>query len=130
MNQYRTHTCGELRLENVNQTVTLAGWIHRKRNLGNLCFIDLRDHYGITQCVLDSSSDLFDKIKDIRVESVIGVTGKVLKRESINPNMPTGDIEIAVEAIEIHSTADVLPFQVAIEDDAPEEIRLKYRFLD
>lgn len=130
MTQYRTHTCGQLRLENVNQTVTIAGWIHRKRNLGNLCFIDLRDHYGITQCVLDSSSDLFEKIKDIRVESVIGVTGKVLKRESINPNMPTGDIEIAVEAIEIHSTADVLPFQVAMEDDAPEEIRLKYRFLD
>jgi len=130
MTQYRTHTCGELRLENVNQTVTLAGWIHRKRNLGNLCFIDLRDHYGITQCVLDSSSTLFEKIKDIRVESVIGVTGKVLKRESVNPNMPTGDIEIAVEAIEIHSTAEVLPFQVAIEDDAPEEIRLKYRFLD
>lgn len=130
MTQYRTHTCGQLRLENVNQTVTIAGWIHRKRNLGNLCFIDLRDHYGITQCVLDSSSDLFEKIKDIRVESVIGVTGKVLKRESINPNMPTGDIEIAVEAVEIHSTADVLPFQVAMEDDAPEEIRLKYRFLD
>ena len=130
MTQYRTHTCGELRLENEGQTVKLAGWIHRKRNLGNLCFIDLRDHYGITQCVLDSSSDLFEKIKDIRVESVIGVTGKVLKRESINPNMPTGDIEIAVEAIEIHSTAEVLPFQIAIEDDAPEEIRLKYRFLD
>ncbi|MBQ8465055.1 MAG: aspartate--tRNA ligase [Alphaproteobacteria bacterium] len=130
MNQYRTHTCGELRLENEGQTVKLAGWIHRKRNLGNLCFIDLRDHYGITQCVLDSSSDLFEKIKDIRVESVIGVTGKVLKRQSINPNMPTGDIEIAVEAIEIHSTAEVLPFQIAIEDDAPEEIRLKYRFLD
>ena len=130
MTQYRTHTCGQLRIENVNETVTLAGWIHRKRNLGNLCFIDLRDHYGITQCVLDSSSALFEKIKDIRVESVIGVTGKVLKRESINPNMPTGDIEIAVEAIEIHSTAEVLPFQVAIEDDAPEEIRLKYRFLD
>ena len=130
MTQYRTHTCGELRLENEGQTVKLAGWIHRKRNLGNLCFIDLRDHYGITQCVLDSSSDLFEKIKDIRVESVIGVTGKVLKRQSINPNMPTGDIEIAVEAIEIHSTAEVLPFQIAIEDDAPEEIRLKYRFLD
>ena len=130
MTQYRTHTCGELRLENEGQTVKLAGWIHRKRNLGNLCFIDLRDHYGITQCVLDSSSDLFEKIKDIRVESVIGVSGKVLKRESINPNMPTGDIEIAVEAIEIHSTAEVLPFQIAIEDDAPEEIRLKYRFLD
>ena len=130
MNQYRTHTCGQLRVENVNETVTIAGWIHRKRNLGSLCFIDLRDHYGITQCVLDSSSDLFDKIKDIRVESVIGVTGKVVRRESVNPNMPTGDIEIAVEAIEVHSTAEVLPFQVAQEDDAPEEIRLKYRFLD
>lgn len=130
MNQYRTHTCGQLRVENVNETVTIAGWIHRKRNLGSLCFIDLRDHYGITQCVLGSSSDLFEKIKDIRVESVIGVTGKVVKRESVNPNMPTGDIEIAVEAIEVHSTAEVLPFQVAQEDDAPEEIRLKYRFLD
>ena len=130
MTQYRTHTCGELRLENAGQTVKLAGWIHRKRNLGNLCFIDLRDHYGITQCVLNSSSDLFEKIKDIRVESVIGVSGKVLKRESINPNMPTGDIEIAVETIEVHSTAEVLPFQIAIEDDAPEELRLKYRFLD
>lgn len=130
MNQYRTHTCGQLRAENVNETVTVAGWIHRKRNLGSLCFIDLRDHYGITQCVLDSSSALFEKIKDIRVESVIGVSGKVVKRESVNPNMPTGDIEIAVESIEVHSTAEVLPFQVAQEDDAPEEIRLKYRFLD
>lgn len=100
MNQYRTHTCGELREADVNKTVTLAGWIHRKRNLGNLCFVDLRDHYGITQCVVDSSSDLFDKLNDIRVESVIGVTGKVLHRESVNKNMPTGDIEIKVEAVE------------------------------
>jgi len=130
MNQYRTHTCGQLRVENVGETVKIAGWIHRKRNLGNLCFIDLRDHYGITQCVLDSSSDLFDKIKDIRVESVIGISGKVVKRESVNCNMPTGDIEIIIESIEVHSMADVLPFQVAQEDDAPEELRLKYRFLD
>lgn len=130
MNQYRTHTCGQLRVENVGETVKIAGWIHRKRNLGNLCFIDLRDHYGITQCVLDSSSDLFDKIKDIRVESVIGISGKVVKRESVNRNMPTGDIEIIIESIEVHSMADVLPFQVAQEDDAPEELRLKYRFLD
>ena len=130
MNQYRTHTCGQLRAENIGETVKIAGWIHRKRNLGSLCFIDLRDHYGITQCVLDSSSDLFDSIKDIRVESVIGVAGKVIKRESVNPNMPTGDVEIAVESIEVHSTADVLPFQVSVEDDAPEELRLKYRFLD
>lgn len=130
MNQYRTHTCGELREADVNKTVTLAGWIHRKRNLGNLCFVDLRDHYGITQCVVDSSSDLFDKLNDIRVESVIGVTGKVLHRESVNKNMPTGDIEIKVETVEVYSRAEMLPFQVAMEDDAPEELRLKYRFLD
>lgn len=130
MSEYRTHTCGELRETDVNKTVKLAGWIHRKRNLGNLCFVDLRDHYGITQCVFDSSSDLFGKIEALRVESVIGITGKVIKRESVNKNMPTGDIEIKVEAIEVYSEADVLPFQVAIEDDAPEEMRLKYRFLD
>ena len=76
MNSYRTHTCGELRSSDVNKEVKLAGWIHRKRNLGNLCFVDLRDHYGITQCVFDSSSDLFEKIEAIRPESVIGISGK------------------------------------------------------
>ena len=130
MNCYRTHTCGELRATDINKEVKLAGWVHRKRNLGNLCFVDLRDHYGITQCVFDSHSDLFETIQSIRPESVIGITGKVIARESVNKNMPTGDIEIAVSALEIHSQADVLPFQVAIEDDAPEELRLKYRFLD
>lgn len=130
MNCYRTHTCGELRAGDINKEVKLAGWIHRKRNLGNLCFIDLRDHYGITQCVVDSSSDLFEKIESLRPESVVGFSGKVIARESVNKNMPTGDIEIAVNAIEVHSQAEVLPFQVAVEDDAPEEIRLKYRFLD
>ena len=130
MNCYRTHTCGELRAGDINKEVKLAGWIHRKRNLGNLCFIDLRDHYGITQCVVDSSSDLFEKIESLRPESVVGFSGKVIARESVNKNMPTGDIEIAVDAIEVHSQAEVLPFQVAVEDDAPEEIRLKYRFLD
>ena len=130
MNCYRTHTCGELRATDINKEVKLAGWVHRKRNLGNLCFVDLRDHYGITQCVFDSHSDLFETIQAIRPESVIGITGKVIARESVNKNMPTGDIEIAVSALEIHSQADVLPFQVAIEDDAPEELRLKYRFLD
>lgn len=130
MQEYRTHTCGELRSQDVNKTVKLAGWIHRKRNLGNLCFVDLRDHYGITQCVVDSSSDLFVKIEALRVESVIGISGKVIARQSVNKNMPTGDIEITVEDIEVHSEAEVLPFQVAMEDDAPEEIRLRYRFLD
>ena len=130
MQTYRTHTCGELRKEDAGKIVKLAGWIQRKRNLGNLCFVDLRDHYGITQCVFDSSSDLFAKIEEIRVESVIGIDGEVVMRESINKNMPTGDIEIKVTDLVLHSAADVLPFQIAIEDDAPEEIRLKYRFLD
>ena len=130
MNEYRTHTCGELRAENIGQTVKLAGWIHRKRNLGNLCFVDLRDHYGITQCVFDSSSDLFEKIKDIRVESVVGFDGEVVARESVNKNMPTGDIEIKVKDVRVYSEADVLPIQVFGEGNEPEELRLKYRFLD
>lgn len=130
MQTYRTHTCGELRASDIGKEVKLAGWIHRKRNLGNLCFADLRDHYGITQCVVDSSSDLFAKIEGLRPESVVGFTGQVIARESVNKNMPTGDIEIKVSGVEVHSEAEVLPFQVAVEDDAPEEIRLKYRFLD
>ena len=130
MQNYRTHTCGELRATDINKEVKLAGWIHRKRNLGNLCFVDLRDHYGITQCVVDSSSDLFAKVEALRPESVVGFSGVVIARESVNKNMPTGDIEIKVSALEVHSEAEVLPFQVAIEDDAPEELRLKYRFLD
>ena len=130
MQTYRTHTCGELRKEDIGKKVKLAGWIQRKRNLGNLCFVDLRDHYGITQCVFDGSSDLFAKIEAIRPESVIGIDGEVVLRESINKNMPTGDIEIKVTGLVLHSAAEVLPFQIAVEDDAPEEIRLKYRFLD
>lgn len=130
MNEYRTHTCGALRSTDVGKKVLLAGWIHRKRNLGNLCFVDLRDHYGITQCVVDSSSSLFETIQNLRVESVIGIEGEVVMRESINKNMPTGDIEIKVQKIIVHSEADVLPFQVSFEDDSPEELRLKYRFLD
>lgn len=131
MSNYRTHNCGELRLEDAGKQVTIAGWIHRKRDLGGLCFIDLRDHYGITQCVLDSSSDLFQKIADIRVESVVGLTGTVIAREgNTNKTMPTGAIELQVEDVAIHSQAEVLPFQVAVDDDSPEDLRLKYRFLD
>lgn len=130
MNEYRTHTCGELRSSDVGKKVKLAGWIHRQRNLGNLCFVDLRDHYGLTQCVVDSSSDLFEKIENIRVESVVGFEGEVVARESVNKNMPTGDIEVKVSALTVYSEADVLPIQVFGEDDAPEELRLKYRFLD
>ena len=130
MLEYRTHTCQELRAQDAGQKVKLSGWIHRKRNLGNLCFVDLRDHYGITQCVVDSTSDLFRELEEIRVESVITVDGVVVMRESINKNMPTGDVEVKVDAIEVHSRADVLPIQVFGEDNAPEDLRLKYRFLD
>ncbi|MBP5353437.1 MAG: aspartate--tRNA ligase [Alphaproteobacteria bacterium] len=130
MNEYRTHTCGQLRAADVGQSVRLAGWIHRKRNLGNLCFVDLRDHYGITQCVFDSSSALFEQIENLRVESVVGFDGTVVARESVNPNMPTGDIEIKVEKVTVYSEADVLPVQVFGEGNEPEELRLKYRFLD
>ena len=130
MQTYRTHTCGALRKEDIGKHVKLAGWLQRKRNLGNLCFVDLRDHYGITQCVFNSGSDLFAKIEEIRPESVIGIEGEVVLRESINKNMPTGDIEIKVSSLELYSAAEMLPFQIAVEDDAPEEIRLKYRFLD
>ena len=130
MSSYRTHTCGELRASDIGKEVKLAGWIHRKRNLGSLCFVDLRDHYGITQCVFDSDSDLFAKIEAVRVESVIGITGEVVQRESVNKNIPTGDIEIKVKALEVYSEADVLPVQVASDGGEPEELRLKYRFLD
>lgn len=130
MNEYRTHTCGQLRAADVGTTVKLAGWIHRKRNLGNLCFVDLRDHYGITQCVFDSSSELFEQIENLRVESVVGFEGTVVARESVNKNMPTGDIEIKVEKVTVYSEADVLPVQVFGEGNEPEELRLKYRFLD
>ena len=130
MNEYRNFTCGQLRASDAGKRVKLAGWIHRKRNLGNLCFVDLRDHYGITQCVFDSASPLFEQIQNIRAESVIGVDGEAVIRENINKNIPTGEIEIKVDGLVVYSQAEVLPFQVAVEDDAPEEIRLKYRFLD
>ena len=130
MNRYRTHTCGELRASDKGKEVKLAGWIHRKRNLGNVCLVDLRDHYGITQCVFDSHSDLFEKIEALRVESVIGITGEVVIRESVNKNIPTGDVEIKVKALEVYSEADILPVQVASDGGEPEEMRLKYRFLD
>ena len=130
MNQYRNFTCGQLRASDAGKRVKLAGWIHRKRNLGNLCFVDLRDHYGITQCVFDSASPLFEQIQELRVESVIGIDGEAVIRESINKNIPTGEIEIKVDGLVVYSKAEMLPFQIAIEDDAPEELRLKYRFLD
>ncbi|NVJ91239.1 MAG: aspartate--tRNA ligase, partial [Methylocystaceae bacterium] len=132
MHPYRTHKCHELRTENDGEVVRLSGWVHRKRDHGNLLFIDLRDHYGLTQCVIDISSDLFKIAEEARVESVLTVTGKVVKRtaETINPDLPTGEIEVYMDELILESACDVLPMQVAGESDAGEEIRLRHRFLD
>ncbi|MBR6675528.1 MAG: aspartate--tRNA ligase [Alphaproteobacteria bacterium] len=133
MHQYRSHTCGALRSENAGQVVKLSGWVHRKRDHGNLLFIDLRDNYGTTQCVVDTASASFATLEKVRPESVITVSGQVVKRDrsTINPKMPTGEIEVVVASVEIQSMAEVLPMQVVAETaDLSEEQRLTYRFLD
>jgi aspartyl-tRNA synthetase len=132
MHQFRTHTCAELRLGHADDVVRLSGWIHRKRDHGNLLFIDLRDHYGLTQCVIDASSPLFHMVEDARIESVVTVTGPVVRRspETINAALPTGEVEVKIECFEVDSPADVLPMQVAGEVEYGEETRLRYRFLD
>ena len=132
MHQFRTHTCAELRLGHADDVVRLSGWIHRKRDHGNLLFIDLRDHYGLTQCVIDASSPLFHMVEDARIESVVTVTGPVVRRspETINAALPTGEVEVKIERFEVDSPADVLPMQVAGEVEYGEETRLRHRFLD
>ncbi len=132
MHPYRSHNCGQLRQENVGEEVKLSGWVHRKRDHGNLLFIDLRDHYGLTQCVIDISSDLFDIAEKVRPESVITVVGKVVKRtdDTINSNLPTGEVEVYLDVITVESPAEMLPIQVAGDAEFPEDLRLRYRFLD
>lgn len=132
MHIYRSHTCGQLRAENVGETVRLSGWISRKRDHGNLLFIDLRDHYGITQIVVNSESATFEEIEKLRVESVITVTGEVIARseETKNDRLPTGAVELKVNEVTTQSSADVLPIQVGVPDEAGEELRLRYRYLD
>lgn len=132
MHPYRTHNCAELRLSHAGETVRLSGWIHRKRDHGQLLFVDLRDNFGLTQCVIDISSPLFQKLESARNESVITVTGRVIERtpETTNNKLPTGQIEIGVDELTVQSTADMLPLQVNADEDAGEEIRLRYRYLD
>src|SRR5690348_9072931 len=132
MHAYRTHTCGALRLGDAGRTVRLAGWVHRKRDHGQLLFIDLRDHYGITQCVIDSSSPLFAQADAQKLESVITVAGTVVKRspETVNPKLATGEIELQIAELTVLSEAEPLPLPVNTEAEYPEEMRLKYRFLD
>ncbi|MEZ6028236.1 MAG: aspartate--tRNA ligase [Hyphomonadaceae bacterium] len=132
MHAYRTHTCGQLRVEDVGNSVRLSGWVHRKRDHGGLLFVDLRDHYGLTQCVVTPSNPNFARLERIRVESVITVTGEVLAREpsTVNPNLPTGGIELKVADLSVVSEAEELPLPVFAEPEYPEDVRLKYRFLD
>ncbi len=132
MHQFRTHVCNELTILNVGSKVKLSGWINRKRDHGSLIFIDLRDHYGITQCVIECESQLFSVVEHLRIESVITIVGSVVQRssETINPELKTGEIEVQIEELLVESPSKVLPFMVADEDNAPEELRLKYRFLD
>src|SRR5205085_975180 len=132
MHAYRTHTCGALRLADASQTARLSGWVHRKRDHGQLLFVDLRDHYGITQCVIDVSSPLFPAAEALRLESVVTMTGRVTKRteDTINPSLPTGEVELVIDAIDVQSVAEPLPFPVNTDAEYPEDMRLTYRFLD
>ncbi len=132
MHPYRTHTCGELRDENAGDTVRLSGWIHRKRDHGNLLFVDLRDQYGITQCVIDTSSPIFATVEGARLESVLTVTGPVVARseETVNATIPTGSVEVGIDEVNVENGADQLPLQVNSDEDTGEDIRLRYRYLD
>jgi aspartyl-tRNA synthetase len=131
-NRYRSHTNDALRPDHVGEHVRLSGWVHRKRDHGQLLFIDLRDHYGLTQIVFTPNSECFKGAESVRLESVIHVSGKVIARtdENINPALPTGRVEVVAEAMNVLSAAEMLPFQVAGNQEIPEEQRLRYRFLD
>jgi aspartyl-tRNA synthetase len=132
MHAYRTHTCGALRAADAGSEARLSGWVHAKRDHGGLLFIDLRDHYGLTQCVFAAGSPAFAAADAVRAESVITVTGQIVMREAgtINPRLDTGEIELRVADLTVQSAAEVLPMQVAGDEKFPEDIRLKYRFID
>ena len=132
MHPYRTHTCTALTVADVGIQARLSGWVHRKRDHGGLLFVDLRDHFGLTQIVVDTDSPAFAVLERLRVESVVTVTGKVVARtaDTVNANLPTGGIEVRAAEVEVRSAAEELPMPVAGEQDYPEDIRLKYRYLD
>ena len=132
MNQYRTHNCGEISRKDIDKDVILSGWLNKKRDHGGLLFLDLRDSFGVSQCVIDSEHHNFLEAESVRLESVITIYGLVVKRsdDTINKNIPTGEIEIKVKKIKVLNSSEIIPFQISSEDDAPEDLRLKYRFLD
>ena len=132
MHAYRTHNCAQLRTANVGQSVRLSGWIHRKRDHGGLLFVDLRDHYGLTQIVTDTDSEAFKVLDRARAESVVTITGDVVARDgaTVNANLPTGEIEVRAREVSVQSAAQELPMPVFGDSEYPEDIRLRYRFLD
>ncbi len=132
MHRYRTHTCGQLRKENIDETVKISGWVHSVRDHGGIIFIDLRDHYGLTQVVIDPSQPFYKGVEHWRVESTICFSGKVIARipEAVNPKLATGEIEIVADEMEMLGESKVIPFQVAKEEECNESLRLEYRFLD
>ena len=132
MNKYRSHNCSELSEKDVGKTISLSGWLHRKRDHGNLLFLDLRDHFGLTQCVIENNNKFFSVLEKIRPESVLTISGKVIKREKGTENLElsTGKIEVDIKSVKILSESKELPMPVFGEQDYPEDVRLKYRFLD
>ncbi len=132
MHRYRTHTCGELKKTDIGSKAALSGWIHNRRDHGGVLFIDLRDHYGVTQVVIRPDSGFQYDIAHLHKESVVRFEGKIIPRdaENVNPNMKPGEIELEVSAFEVLSRCESLPFSVFPEEEVPEETRLKYRYLD
>ncbi len=132
MHKYRTHTCSEITKKNSGKIVKLSGWIHRKRDHGNLLFFDLRDHFGLTQCVIEKDNKFFKMVEKIKQESVVSALGEVVKRSpgTANKELFTGEVEVKVSSFEILSESKDLPMPVFGEQEYPEETRLKYRFLD
>lgn len=132
MHAYRSHTCGDLKAAHAGETVRLSGWVHRVRDHGGVLFVDLRDHYGMTQVLADSDSPAFAAMDKLRAETVIRIDGRVKLRDAslVNPKLPTGEIEVYATEIEVLGPADELPLPVFGDQDYPEETRLAYRFLD
>jgi aspartyl-tRNA synthetase len=134
MHAYRTHTCNQLRAEHTGQTVKISGWLHRKRDHGGLLFVDLRDHYGLTQCVINTDNPMFPAFEKLRLENVVSITGEVVARtpETVNKHLPTGEIEVKLKTFDLLSApvTDMLPLQVNTDEPYGEEVRLRYRFLD
>ena len=132
MSRFRSHNCSEIRKKDVGNKVLLAGWVNKKRDHGNLLFIDLRDNYGITQCIVDKKNPNFNELEKIQLETVISINGNVVNRssETVNKDIDTGDVEVVIENFNILGTCKELPMPVFTDQEYSEEIRLKYRFLD